>query len=84
MNTIYLMESSSNYNNHHVTIKQDGETLFDTYLMAFNNTPLASKLESLVSNKTIASIPALDVYGYAGELSDTSIISELEAYNEAH
>ena len=79
--TIRVMESSHNYNNHHVTIKQDENTLFDKYLMDFNNSKLSFKLEKLVENQEPDSISALDVYGYKGILTDVSIIEELEQFN---
>lgn len=84
MITVRVMESSGDYNNHHVTIKDKGNVLIDTYLMGFNNTPLAFKLGKLCINKQPDSIEALDCYGYKGELENTDIVSELEQYNKEH
>ena len=84
MITVNTMESSGDYNNHNITIKENGKVMFDKCLLGFNNTTLYSKLSKLTTNERTVSIPELDVYGYEGELPDLSIISELIEYSNSN
>lgn len=84
MLTAKVMESSGDYNNHFVTIKDEDTTIFSECLIGFNNTLLAVELRGIVMNQQPEAIEQLDVYGYSGELSNKTIIPKLIKYNEEH